>query len=59
MKKGAVITTEKREIWVISEGAITRETTDQPQAEASNDVDESLTATDQDDSDKPLTEEPE
>jgi hypothetical protein len=51
MKKRTVITTEKREVWVISEGSITLLTTDQPQADVVS-YDESLTPTDQDHSDK-------
>ena len=52
MKKRTVITTEKREVWVISEGSITPLTTDQPPAEVVSD-DESPTPTDH--SDKLLT----
>jgi len=50
MKKRTVITTEKREVWVISEGGVKREITDQ-QPDAPSDASESVTLPDQDDSD--------
>jgi len=53
MKKRTVITTEKREVWVISNGNITLESTTEDTAA----VIESLTSTVQDDSEKLLTEE--
>ncbi len=50
MKKRTVITTEKREVWVISEGAVKREITDQ-HADVPSDTSESVTLSNQDDSD--------
>ena len=56
MKKRIVITTEKREVWVISEGGIRREMSDQPQDDLPAPGTESL-ITNQDDSDKSSSEE--
>lgn len=56
MKKRTVITTEKREIWVISEGGVTLETTDQPQDGAPSDDTEALRETDQHEPHQPDTE---
>ena len=49
MKKRTIITTEKREVWVISEGGVGREVTDQ--ADVPGDLSESVTLPNQDNSD--------
>lgn len=58
MKKRTVITTEKREVWVISEGGVRREIPDQTPDETGY-SDESITVPDQDDSNSALAEEEE
>lgn len=50
MKKRTVITSEKREVWIISEGGVRREIPEE-QADVSAYASESLTVPNQDDSD--------
>lgn len=58
MKKRTVITTEKREVWVISEGGVRREIPDD-QTEVSSYGSESATRPDADNPDPALSEEQE
>lgn len=59
MKKRTVITTEKHEVWVISEGGVKRELTDQPQSDIPGPELDSLIPTEQVDSDTLPTQDPE
>ncbi len=54
MKKRTVITTEKRELWIISGGGVVRETPNRPPSNASTDSSEALTPGAQVDSEKTL-----